>query len=69
MRTKKEQILSQFRNLLAIGEVTSAARVFWDWAYMYREELLKELDLADFNIAQAVTDRVLDMSGDHTDQP
>jgi flagellar basal body P-ring protein FlgI len=68
MSTQKESILNQFRNLLDIGEVNSAARIYWDWAYSYQKELNLELDNADPNTAQRVKDRILHMSGDHADQ-
>lgn len=67
--TKKEQILSQFKSLLRIGETVSAARIYCDWAYMYQSELNDILAVSDMAVAQAVSDHVTDMSGDYVDQP
>ncbi len=69
MNTQKESIINQFTNLLDIGEINSAARIYWDWAYFYRKELNEALGLTDPNTALKVKDRVTWMSGDYTDQP
>jgi hypothetical protein len=68
MSTQKESIINQFTNLLDIGEITSAARIYWDWVYSYRKELNEALDQADPNTALKVKDKVVWMSGDYVDQ-
>ena len=68
MSTQKESILNQFANLFSIGEIHSAARIYFDWAYNYKSDFNRIME-SDSEKRLRVKYRVLGMSGDHTDQP
>ncbi len=69
MSTQKQSVLNQFANLVDICEITSAARIYCDWAYSYQKELNHILATSDEVTAQAISDAITNMSGDYIDQP
>ena len=68
MNEQKESILAQFANLFRLGEIHSAARIYFDYAYMYKSDFNQIME-SDSDARLRVKYRVLGMSGDYTDQP
>ena len=64
----KTQLLLQFQHLFQNSEIAGCARIYWDYAYMYRTELERILATNPTRRSR-VKDAILEMSGDYTDQP
>ena len=63
----KTKLLLQFTTLLENSEIAGCAKIYFDYAYMYRTELERILATNPTGRSR-VKDAILEMSGDYTDQ-